>query len=160
MSELSTHETYMQAAFKEAFRGMDSNHGGPFGSVIVMNGKIVGKGHNQVTSTNDPTAHAEVMAIREACATLAVFQLTGATLYATCEPCPMCLSAIYWADIKTVYFASDRYDAASIGFSDEFIYNELEKPVELRHIGMKRLPMPEAEILFDRWKDKTDKIPY
>lgn len=160
MSQAVAHETYMKEAFNEALRGMESMNGGPFGAVIVMNGEIVGKGHNQVTSTNDPTAHAEVMAIREACSALKTFQLSGATLYATCEPCPMCLSAIYWADIKTVYFAADRYDAARIGFSDKFIYDELEKPIELRHIGMKRLPMPETNALFDRWNVKTDKIPY
>lgn len=160
MNQVITHEIYMQEAFKEAFLGMESNQGGPFGAVIVLNGVIVGRGHNQVTSINDPTAHAEVMAIREACSALGTFQLSGAILYATCEPCPMCLSAIYWADISTVYYAADRHDAARIGFSDKFIYDELEKPLDLRHVGMKHLPMPEADRLFERWDNKTDKIPY
>ncbi len=160
MTQTPTHEIYMQEAFREAFQGMESNHGGPFGSVVVLNGAIVGKGHNRVTSNNDPTAHAEIMAIREACSSLGTFQLSGAVLYATCEPCPMCLSAIYWADIKTVYYAADRNDAAHIGFSDKFIYDEIGKPLELRHVGMKRLPMPEGERLFNGWTRKTDKIPY
>jgi len=160
MNQAVKHESYMLEAFNEALRGMEATNGGPFGAVIVMNGDIVGKGHNQVTSTNDPTAHAEVMAIREACSALGAFKLTGATLYTTCEPCPMCLSAIYWADIQTVYFSADRNDAASIGFSDKFIYDELEKPLELRHVFMKHLPMPEAVGLFDQWTKKSDKIPY
>lgn len=154
------HETYMQAAFVEAFNGVESNHGGPFGAVIVLNGEVVGKGHNRVTSANDPTAHAEVEAIREACSRLGTHQLNGATLYATCEPCPMCLSAIYWAGIGMVYYAADRNDAARIGFNDKFIYDELVKPLDMRHVGMKFFPMPDAQRLFDNWNAKEDKIQY
>lgn len=155
-----THESYMREAFQEAFQGVNANQGGPFGAVIVLNDTIIGRGCNQVTSSNDPTAHAEVVAIREACKALETFHLTGAVLYATCEPCPMCLSAIYWADIKTVYYAADRHDAARIGFNDKFIYDELSKPLTMRYVAMKHLPLPEAVRLFDDWTDKADKTPY
>lgn len=155
-----THEDYMQEAFKEAFQGVRDNHGGPFGAIIVLDDRIVGRGCNQVLSNTDPTAHAEIVAIRQACHSLKQFHLTGAVLYATCEPCPMCLSAIYWADIKTVYYAADRHDAASIGFNDNFIYNELSKPLAMRQVVMKHLPLPEADQLFEAWADKGDKTLY
>src|SRR5688572_20743221 len=107
-------DIFMKQAFVEAFRGMRANEGGPFGCVIVLNGEVIGIGHNSVASTNDPTAHAEVMAIRAACKKLGTFDLTGAVLYTTCEPCPMCLSAIYWSRIRDAYFCATRYDAAAI----------------------------------------------
>ena len=113
-----SHETFMQEAIKLAEEGMQSGRGGPFGCVIVRAGRVVGRGHNRVTSTNDPTAHAEVVAIRDACANLETFQLTDCELYTSCEPCPMCLSAIYWARIPTVYYGNTRGDAAAIGFDD------------------------------------------
>jgi guanine deaminase len=153
-------EILMQQAFNEAFRGMRANEGGPFGCVVTMNGAVVGVGHNSVSSTNDPTAHAEVMAIRNACKKLKTFDLTGATLYTTCEPCPMCLSAIYWARIGTVHYAATRYDAASIGFDDNLIYEELPKPNDEKIITLKQMKSPIAKQLFSEWVDKPDKIVY
>ena len=155
-----SHANFMREAFAEAFKGVAANRGGPFGAVIVLDGAIIGRGCNQVTSSNDPTAHAEVVAIREACKALGRFHLTNAVLYATCEPCPMCLSAVYWAQIKTVYYAADRHDAARIGFNDRLIYEELAKPPASRYVAMKRLPMPETRKLFDGWMEKTDKTLY
>jgi guanine deaminase len=150
----------LEAAFGEAFLGMRNNHGGPFGSAVVMNGRIIGKGHNCVTSTNDPTAHAEVMAIRDACKNIGTFDLSGAVLYATCEPCPMCMAAIYWARIDTVYYCSTRYDAAAIGFDDNLIYEELPKPNEEKLVKMKRVDTPHANALFSEWSSKPDKTEY
>jgi len=155
-----THEEYMLEAFREAFKGVRGNEGGPFGAIIVLNGEVIGRGCNRVTSMIDPTAHAEVVAIREACQRVRDFHLSEAAMYATCEPCPMCLSAIYWAGIKTVYYSADRHDAAEIGFNDSFIYDELNKPVLMRYVSMKQLVLPEAESLFDEWADKEDKTLY
>ncbi|VBB46002.1 Guanine deaminase [uncultured Paludibacter sp.] len=151
---------YMLAACEEAQEGMRNNDGGPFGAVIVMDGKIIGRGHNMVTSTNDPTAHAEVMAIRDACKNVQNFHLSAATLYTSCEPCPMCMAAIYWANIKKVYFASNRNDAERIGFNDKFIYDELQLPIENRSIEMKHLHAPLADEVFDEWTSKFDKTEY
>lgn len=155
-----THEEYMQLAFKEAFNGIRNNHGGPFGAIIVSDGKVIGRGCNMVTSTNDPTAHAEIVAIREACKNTDSFHLSDAVLYASCEPCPMCLSAIYWANIKTVYYCSDRFDAAKIGFSDKFIYDELALPVSERNIQIKQIDLPVASELLNEWSGKQDKTFY
>lgn len=155
-----THESYLKVAFEEALIGMRSNAGGPFGAVIVLNDKIVGRGHNMVTSKNDPTAHAEIVAIRNACDLLQTFHLADAVLYTTCEPCPMCLAAIYWADIKSVYYYYDRNDAANIGFSDKFIYDELEKPVKDRIVGIQSLDFQMANDLFEEWESKQDKLAY
>lgn len=155
-----TEEDYMHLAFEEAFSGMRENHGGPFGAVIISDGKIIGKGSNMVTSTNDPTAHAEIVAIREACKNMNSFHIPNAVIYASCEPCPMCLSAIYWANIKTVYFCSDRSDAAKIGFDDKFIYDELNKPINERAIKMQQLDLPISRELFNEWNSKQDKLPY
>ena len=149
-----------QAAFDEAFAGMRGNEGGPFGCVILLNGSVIGAGHNSVSSTNDPTAHAEVMAIRAACRKVNSFDLSGAVLYTTCEPCPMCLSAIYWARIGTVYYAATRHDAAAIGFDDNLIYEELAKPNDLKILKLEKVNEPRAAALFAEWSAKPDKIPY
>jgi len=149
-----THKEYLQLAVDEARSGMDANQGGPFGAIIVINGKVVGTGCNQVTSTNDPTAHAEMVAIRAACKVVNHFQLEGAIIYSNCEPCPMCLSAIYWAGIKTIYYSSDRVDAERIGFDDRFIYDELNTSIEQRNIKMEQILLPEADSLFDEWINK------
>jgi Cytosine/adenosine deaminases len=154
------HEDYMNLAFETAFNGVRNNVGGPFGAVVVLDGKVIGKGCNMVSSTSDPTAHAEIVAIREACRNLQTFNLNNAVLYATCEPCPMCLSAIYWAGITSVYYCSTRKDAENIGFNDNFIYNELDKPIGERSILFSRLELKEGEELFNQWMAKEDKITY
>jgi tRNA(Arg) A34 adenosine deaminase TadA len=151
---------YMKYAFEEAYTGMKNNEGGPFGAVIVLNDEIIGRGHNKVISQNDPTAHAEIVAIRDACNRKQTFHLNDAVLYASCEPCPMCLSAIYWANIKTIYYCYDRDDAANIGFNDKFIYDELSQPINKRSLKMEKIDMPFSNDLFEEWKNKQDKIPY
>ena len=134
--------------------------GGPFGAVIVKDGAILAEGFNRVTVTNDPTAHAEVVAIREACAKLGSFSLAGCEIYTTCEPCPMCLSAIYWARLDRIYYANDRTDAARIGFDDDFLYREIPLPLEKRQIRMIRLLADEAQATFAAWESKPDKVRY
>ncbi len=153
-------EMYLNEAFNEAFQSVRNNVGGPFGAVVVLDGMVIGKGGNRVSSLNDPTAHAEIVAIRDACQNIGNFDLTGADLYATCEPCPMCLSAIYWANIKAVYFCSTRYEADAIGFKDNHIYEELNQLPEQRKINFRQVNHPKAIDLFREWTDKTDKIPY
>ena len=150
----------MRAAIQLSLSKMRANCGGPFGAVVVRKGKIVGRGWNQVTSTNDPTAHAEVSAIRDACKKLKTFQLDDCELYTSCEPCPMCLSAIYWARFKKVYYGNTRKDAAKIDFDDDLIYREVAQPIAKRIIPMKQLLRPEALEVFKAWKNKTDKIRY
>jgi guanine deaminase len=134
--------------------------GGPFAAVVVKNGVVVATGGNRVTATNDPTAHAEMVAIREACRKLATFQLTGCELYTTCEPCPMCLGAIYWARPSRVYYAGTASDAAAAGFDDAFIYDELQVPSNKRRIPMEELNRAEALVIFQKWLAKSDKTPY
>lgn len=151
---------FMQEAIRVSIQKMRAGCGGPFGAVVVRKGKIVGRGWNQVTSTNDPTAHAEVTAIRDACARLKTFQLDDCELYTSCEPCPMCLSAIYWARFKKVYYANTRKDAARIQFDDDFIYREVALPISRRKIPMKQLLRSEALVAFKEWKNKADKIRY
>ena len=153
-------EQFMREAIQLAEDGMQSGHGGPFGCVIVRQGKVVGRGSNRVTSTNDPTAHAEVMAIRDACASLQTFQLADCELYTSCEPCPMCLSAIYWSLIPTVYYGNTRADAAAIGFDDDFIYRQVPLPPEKRALKMQPLLRDVALATFKGWAGKTDKVPY
>ncbi len=155
-----THKEFMIEACNEAIAGMRNNHGGPFGAIIVKNDKIIGRGHNMVTSTNDPTAHAEIVAIRDACKRTEQFHLEDAVIYTSCEPCPMCLAAIYWANIKTVFYSSDRVDAEKIGFDDKFIYDELNLPIEKRSLIMNKLPISLAKIIFDEWMMKQDKKEY
>ncbi len=134
--------------------------GGPFGAVIVKDGEIVATGVNRVTANCDPTAHAEVQAIREAAAKLHTFDLSGCTIYASCEPCPMCLAAIYWAHIDKVYFAADKHDAAGIGFDDSFIYDEFARPAIERRIKSENLLHDEALAIFEAWNEKSDKVEY
>ena len=151
---------FMREAIGISIKKMRAGCGGTFGAVVVRKGKIVGRGWNQVTSTNDPTAHAEVTAIRDACARLKTFQLDDCELYTSCEPCPMCLSAIYWARFKKVYYANTRKDAANIAFDDDFIYREVALPISRRKIPMKQLLRSEALVAFKEWKNKADKIRY
>ena len=150
----------MRAAIRLSLAKMRANCGGPFGAIVVRHGKIIGRGWNQVTSTNDPTAHAEVTAIRAACQRLKTFQLDDCELYTSCEPCPMCLSAIYWARFKKVYYANTRKDAAKIQFDDDLIYREVARPISKRIIPMKQLLRPEALKVFAEWQTKKDKIHY
>jgi guanine deaminase len=150
----------MREAIRISLAKMRGNHGGPFGAVVVRCGKIVGRGWNQVTSANDPTAHAEVTAIRDACRRLKTFQLEDCELYTSCEPCPMCLAAIYWARIGKVYYGNTRQDAAKIEFDDELIYREVATPIANRKIPMKQLLRSEALKAFGEWKRKADKIRY
>lgn len=151
---------YFEKAFDAAFEGIRTNTGGPFGAVVVKDGVIVGTGCNRVTSSNDPTAHAEVTAIRDACRNLGTFDLSGAEIYATCEPCPMCFSAIYWANIGAVHYCSSRYDAADIGFRDNHIYEELSADLSCRSIPFLHEEHPLASELFREWAQKSDKTPY
>ena len=151
---------FMTRAIELARIGVETNAGGPFGCVVARDGEIVGEGNNRVTSTNDPTAHAEVIAIREACNKLNTFQLDGCTIYTSCEPCPMCLGAIYWARPAKVFFACTREDAANIGFDDDFIYEELEKSNEEREMVLLSLMRDEALEVFHCWATKPDKIEY
>lgn len=153
-------QQYMQMALMMARESMNNNTGGPFGCIIVKNDEIVGKGTNEVTSSNDPTAHAEVVAIRHACNHLHSFQLEGCTIYTTCEPCPMCLGAIYWARPARVVFAGTKEDAATAGFDDSLIYKELALPYTQRKIQMEMLEEEGAIQLFDAWIKKVDKILY
>lgn len=153
-------EQFMRAAIRLSLAKMRANCGGPFGAVVVRRGKIIARGWNQVTSANDPTAHAEIMAIRAACRRLKTFRLAGCELYTSCEPCPMCLAAICWARFKKVYYANTRQDAAKIQFDDDLIYREVAKPVSQRKIPMKQLLRPEALEVFAEWKTKADKVRY
>lgn len=150
----------MREAIRLARENMRAGAGGPFGAVVVKDGKIIGRGWNQVTSANDPTAHAEVMAIRAACRALGDFRLNGATIYTSCEPCPMCLSAIYWARIERVYFAGTREDAAAAGFDDALLYREVALALEQRSIPFVSLLRDESLAAFADWNAKTDKVPY
>lgn len=153
-------EHFMREAIHEAEEGMRRGRGGPFGCVIVRRGEVIARGSNQVTSTNDPTAHAEVTAIRAACTALKTFQLDDCELYTSCEPCPMCLAAIYWARIPTVYYGNTRRDAAAIGFDDDFVYQQIPLPPEKRTIAMRPLLRDEAQGAFRAWTEKADKIRY
>jgi len=153
-------KAFMQEAIRISIQMMRRGKGGPFGAVVVRNGKIVGKGWNQVTSANDPTAHAEVVAIRDACRRLKTFQLDDCDLYTSCEPCPMCLSAMYWARLKKVYYANTRKDAAKIDFDDDFIYAEVVRPISKRKLPMRQLMRKEALVAFKEWKNKADRVRY
>ncbi len=153
-------QNFMQQAINLAEKGMDTKAGGPFGCVIVKDGKVIAEGHNEVTSTNDPTAHAEVVAIRRACEKLGSFQLEDCTIYTSCEPCPMCLGAIYWARPKQVFYACDKVDAAKINFDDQFIYAELDKPIDQRNIAFVPLMRQEAIKVFDKWAAFEEKVEY
>lgn len=157
---VTDHEMFMEQAIEIAIKGLLNDEGGPFGCIIVKDGKIIGKGNNKVTSSNDPTAHAEIMAIREACKTLDSFQLNDCVLYTSCEPCPMCLGAIYWARPKKVYYGCNKDDAAKIGFDDSFIYQELDLDMNKRAIPFEQINRNMAIKAFKTWEDKEDKIEY
>lgn len=150
----------MREAIKEAEAGMRAGRGGPFGCVIVRRGEVIARGSNQVTSTNDPTAHAEVTAIRAACRALGTFALPDCELYTSCEPCPMCLAATYWARIPRLYYANTRADAAAIGFDDDFIYQQIPLPLEQRSLQMRPLLRDEAQVAFSEWQRMPDKVRY
>ena len=150
----------MTRAIQLSIEALHSGRGGPFGTVIVRDGRIVAEGANQVTSSNDPTAHAEIVAIRRACYKLGVFELKGCELYTSCEPCPMCLGAIYWARLSRIYFANTAEDAAKIGFDDSFIYSELKQPPSMRRIPTIQMMREEALEGFRAWATKPDKIAY
>ena len=160
MSNKEKDEYFMAEAIRLARQGMQSNAGGPFGALVVKDGIIIGKGHNQVASHKDPTAHAEVIAIRDACQFLNHFQLEGCTIYASCEPCPMCLGAIYWARPERIVYACTKEDAAEIGFDDHFIYQEIALPLPARKIPTFQLLRPQALLAFQEWVDKPDKPVY
>lgn len=152
--------TWMQLAIEESRQGMLDRQGGPFGAIVVKDGEVIARGHNQVTGSQDPTAHAEIVAIRQACQVLQRFQLTGCELYTSCEPCPMCFGAIYWARLDRVFYANTRGDAASIDFDDQVIYLELAKPESDRTIPFVHVPDPQALAVFQDWRSLSDKIPY
>lgn len=151
---------FMQEAIRLSIENVNERGGGPFGCVIVKNGEIIARGYNKVTANNDPTAHAEVVAIREACKVLNSFQLDDCEIYTSCEPCPMCLGAIYWARPKKVYYANTKVDAANINFDDDFIYKEIDLKIDARKLPFVQLMRDEALAGFDAWKNKSSKTLY
>ena len=151
---------FMHKAIELSRNGITTNEGGPFGCVVVKGNEIIGHGWNKVTSTNDPTAHAEVVAIRDACTKLGAFQLTGCEIFTSCEPCPMCMGAIYWARPDKVFYANTHQDAAAVDFDDSFIYKELTTPVDDRKIPMIQVERTEALKVFEEWRKKGDKTAY
>lgn len=150
----------MQEAIALSRKGIEKNEGGPFGCIVVKDDTIVGRGNNKVTSSNDPTAHAEIVAIRDACKNLHTFQLDDCEIYTTCEPCPMCLGAIYWARPKVIYYANNRHDAAEIGFDDSMIYQEFGIEPDKRKIPIISIGRKDALKVFQEWKQKANKIGY
>lgn len=154
------HEKFMRMAIGLSEKNVTSQLGGPFGAVVVKDGKVIAKSGNKVTSTNDPTAHAEVSAIRIACKKLKTFDLTGCVIYTSCEPCPMCLSAVYWSRINTIYYANTKVDAANIGFDDQFIYEELEKPMSERSLPIHQMLRDEAIQAFKLWEHSQMRVTY
>lgn len=156
----NTIEYFLQRSIDIAKENCLSLNGGPFGAVIVKNGEIIAECGNSVTTTNDPTAHAEVNAIRMACKKLNTFDLSDCEIYASCEPCPMCLAAIYWARIPTLYYAADKHDAKDAGFDDSFIYEEFDKKEKDRSIAIKHIRLNTTSTPFDEWKKMSNKIEY
>ena len=156
----SAREDLMREAIDLAAEKMRAGLGGPFGALVVKDGTVIARGFNKVTSDNDPTAHAEVIAIREACKVLGSFSLEGCEIYSSCEPCPMCLAAIYWARIDRIFFANSRADAAAIGFDDDRLYREISKPLSKRSLPIAQIEMAEARAVFREWEAKPDKIIY
>lgn len=154
------HVSFLKLAIGEALTGMRKREGGPFGAVIVKDGQILGRGHNTVLKSHDPTAHAEINAIRQACASIQKHHLTGAVLYTNFEPCPMCLAALYWADIRTLYYSGDRLDAQRIGFMDNRLYQEFSIPEKEREMSSTRLSLPEMDHLMEEWNQMKGKIFY
>lgn len=157
---MTREEKFMREAIALSKKGVENNEGGPFGCIVVKGDQIVGRGNNKVTSTNDPTAHAEIVAIRDACKNLNAYQLDDCEIYTSCEPCPMCLGAIYWARPKRVFFGNTRKDAADIDFDDSMIYEELAKNMEERKIPISSLCREEALTVFEMWRAKPDKKLY
>ncbi|MBK7433064.1 MAG: nucleoside deaminase [Chitinophagaceae bacterium] len=153
-------EVFMQEAIRLSVENVEKGNGGPFGAVVVKDGRIIARGVNKVTMDNDPTAHAEVVAIREACKILNSFQLTGCEIYASCEPCPMCLGAIYWSRPDKLYYANSKEDAAAIQFDDQFIYEEIALPVEKRKLFTRQMLREEALAAFEKWTKSTTKKEY
>ena len=151
---------FLREAIRISKEKMEANEGGPFGAVVVKDGKIVGRGWNRVTSTNDPTAHAEVTAIRDACNHLNTFSLAGCDIYCSCEPCPLCLAAIYWSRLDRIYYAATCDDAAAAGFDDRCFYLEIKKPSKERSIPMKQALRDEAMVALQSWMKKEDRIQY
>lgn len=151
---------FMRKAIRLSMENVQSGNGGPFGTVIVKNGKIIATGVNEVTKSNDPTAHAEMIAIRNACEKLNSFQLDGCDIYCSCEPCPMCLGAIYWARPKSIYFANSKKDAAEINFDDNVIYQEIKLPIHERKLTTTQLLRDEAQSVFLQWQESENKIEY
>ena len=157
---MENQKKFMREAIRLSIENVQSGNGGPFGTVIVKNGNIIASGVNKVTQSNDPTAHAEIVAIRSACETLGTFQLVGCEIYCSCEPCPMCLGAIYWARPDRIYFANTREDAADINFDDNFIYNELDVSISQRKLPTTQLLRDEAQLAFKQWRESTAKTEY
>lgn len=160
MAADEVHREHLRRAVALAEQGVAAGDGGPFGAVVVRDGQVLAEGWNQVTADNDPTAHAEVVAIRRACAKIGSFQLTAATVYSSCEPCPMCLGALYWARPAAVFFAASRDDAAAAGFDDSLIYQQLSKPLDERSLPIRQLSLPEAEGPFARWVAEESRTRY
>ncbi|SUZ59691.1 uncharacterized protein METZ01_LOCUS12545 [marine metagenome] len=157
---MENQKKFMREAIRLSIENVQSGNGGPFGTVIVKNGNIIASGVNKVTQSSDPTAHAEIVAIRSACETLGTFQLVGCEIYCSCEPCPMCLGAIYWARPDRIYFANTRKDAADINFDDNFIYNELDVSISQRKLPTTQLLRDEAQMAFTQWRESTAKTEY
>ena len=157
---MENQKKFMREAIRLSIENVQSGNGGPFGTVIVKNGEIIASGVNKVTQSNDPTAHAEIVAIRSACETLGTFQLVGCEIYCSCEPCPMCLGAIYWARPDRIYFANTREDAADINFDDNFIYNELDVSISQRKLPTPQVLRDEAQMAFTQWRESTAKTEY
>jgi tRNA(Arg) A34 adenosine deaminase TadA len=153
------HEQFMREAIKLSVENVD-NKGGPFGAIIVKNGKVISYGANRVTATNDPTAHAEIIAIREAAKNLKNYNLSGCDIYTSCEPCPMCLAAIYWARIDRIFYGNTKQDAKAIGFDDSFIYDEISLPIEMRKVKTKQLLRDEAQKGFKKWEKFEGRVDY
>jgi tRNA(Arg) A34 adenosine deaminase TadA len=157
---MNQQKDFMREAIRLSLENVNSENGGPFGAVIVKNGNIIARGVNAVTSTNDPTAHAEVVAIRNACEKLGSFQLNGCEIYCSCEPCPMCLGAIYWARPDKIYYANTKQDASNINFDDQFIYSELDVSIAERKLPTIQLLRNEAQTAFTQWQESTEKVKY
>jgi tRNA(Arg) A34 adenosine deaminase TadA len=160
MTPAAEHQSFMRRAIDLSRIHMEAGEGGPFGAVVVKDGQVIGEGWNRVTSTCDPTAHAEVVAIREACNQLRAFSLKGCQIYTSCEPCPMCLAAIYWARLDAMWYANTRADAAAIQFDDDWLYQEVALPIQERSLPTTSLLREEAQTVFRAWEAKADKIRY
>ncbi|MHA1523141.1 MAG: nucleoside deaminase [Alphaproteobacteria bacterium] len=160
MCDNTNRDRPMHRAIELSAQNMATGQGGPFGAVVVRDGKIIGEGANQVTTSNDPTAHAEICAIRAACKTLGEFSLEGCDLYTSCEPCPMCLAAAYWARLDHIYFANTRAQAAAVGFDDAFLYTEIAQPLDQRTLPIIRVELAEAHAVFEAWHANPDKVEY